>query len=32
MLEAERRRDGIPVEDETWAQIQAAAKDLGVAG
>ena len=29
-LEAERRRDGIPVEDETWSQIQAAAKDLGV--
>ena len=29
-LEAERRRDGIPVEDETWSQIQSAAKDLGV--
>jgi uncharacterized oxidoreductase len=29
-LEAERRRDGIPVEDETWSQIQAAAGDLGV--
>jgi uncharacterized oxidoreductase len=27
-LEAERRRDGIPVEDETWSQIQSAAKDL----
>jgi uncharacterized oxidoreductase len=30
-LEAERRRAGIPVEDETWAQIEAAARDLGVA-
>ncbi len=30
-LEAERRRDGIPVEDETWAQIQAVARELSVA-
>ncbi|HET7876780.1 MAG TPA: Ldh family oxidoreductase, partial [Methylomirabilota bacterium] len=29
-LEAERRRNGIPIEDETWAQIQAVAKELGV--
>ena len=29
-LEAERRRDGIPVEDETWSQIAAVARDLGV--
>jgi uncharacterized oxidoreductase len=29
-LEAERRRDGIPVEDETWAQIQAVARELSV--
>jgi uncharacterized oxidoreductase len=29
-LEAERRRDGIPVEDETWSQIEAVARDLGV--
>ncbi len=29
-LEAERRRQGIPIEDETWAQIQATAQELGV--
>jgi uncharacterized oxidoreductase len=31
-LEAERRRYGIPVEDETWSQIQAVARELGVGG
>jgi uncharacterized oxidoreductase len=30
-LEAERRRDGIPVEDQTWAQIDTVAAELGVA-
>jgi uncharacterized oxidoreductase len=30
-LEAERRRNGIPVDDETWAQIEATATELGVA-
>ena len=30
-LEAERRRDGIPVEDETWAQVQTVARELSVA-
>lgn len=29
-LEAERRARGIPVEDETWRQIQAVARELGV--
>jgi uncharacterized oxidoreductase len=29
-LEAERRRDGIPIEDETWRQIQTLAAELGV--
>jgi uncharacterized oxidoreductase len=29
-LEGERRRDGIPVEDETWSQIEGVARDLGV--
>ena len=29
-LEAERRRDGIPVEDETWSQIRSVAAELGV--
>ena len=29
-LEAERRRDGIPIEDETWSQIEGVARDLGV--
>src|SRR5262249_50108367 len=29
-LESERRRDGIPVEDETWAQIEAVAKEVGL--
>ncbi|HET8578022.1 MAG TPA: Ldh family oxidoreductase [Methylomirabilota bacterium] len=29
-LEAERRTNGIPVDDETWAQIEATAKELGV--
>jgi hydroxycarboxylate dehydrogenase B len=29
-LEAERRREGIPVEDETWAQIEAVARELKV--
>lgn len=29
-LEAERRRNGIPIEDETWAQIEAVARELGV--
>jgi len=28
-LEAERRRHGIPVDDETWSQIQAVAEELG---
>lgn len=28
--EAERRRDGVPVEDETWRQIQACAAEVGV--
>jgi uncharacterized oxidoreductase len=30
-LEAERRRDGVPVEDETWNQIEQVAAELGVA-
>jgi uncharacterized oxidoreductase len=30
-LEAARRRDGIPVDDETWAQIQAVSDELGLA-
>ena len=29
-LEAERRRDGIPVEDETWSQIESVARSLDV--
>jgi hydroxycarboxylate dehydrogenase B len=29
-LEAERRAQGIPVEDQTWSQIEAAAAELGV--
>jgi uncharacterized oxidoreductase len=29
-LEAERRRDGVPIEDETWNQIEAVAAELGV--
>jgi uncharacterized oxidoreductase len=29
-LEAERRRDGIPIEDETWSQIEGVARDVGV--
>ena len=29
-LEAERRRDGIPIEDETWRQIETLAAELGV--
>ena len=29
-LEAERRRDGVPVEDETWNQIERVAAELGV--
>ncbi len=29
-LEAERRKHGIPVDDATWAQIEATAKELGV--
>ena len=29
-LEAERRRDGIPIEDETWSQIEGVARELGV--
>ncbi len=29
-LEAERRRDGVPVEEETWNQIEAVAAELGV--
>jgi uncharacterized oxidoreductase len=28
-LEAERRRDGIPIEDETWRQIETLAAELG---
>jgi uncharacterized oxidoreductase len=27
-LEAERRRDGIPIEEETWSQIERVAADL----
>jgi uncharacterized oxidoreductase len=30
-LEAERRRDGIPIEEQTWVQIETAAAELGVA-
>ena len=30
-LEAERRAQGIPIEDQTWSQIEAAAAELGVA-
>jgi uncharacterized oxidoreductase len=29
-LEAERRRDGIPIEDETWRQIETLAAELSV--
>jgi uncharacterized oxidoreductase len=29
-LEAERRRDGIPIEEETWSQIETVAAELGV--
>ena len=29
-LEAERRRDGVPVEEETWNQIEGVAAELGV--
>ena len=29
-LEAERRAQGIPVEEQTWSQIEAAAAELGV--
>ncbi len=29
-LEAQRRREGIPVEDETWSQIEGVARELGV--
>ncbi len=29
-LEAERRRDGIPIEDETWRQIETLAAEIGV--
>jgi Malate/L-lactate dehydrogenases len=29
-LETERRRDGIPIEDETWRQIETLAAELGV--
>jgi LDH2 family malate/lactate/ureidoglycolate dehydrogenase len=29
-LEAQRRRDGIPIEDETWRQIEMLAAELGV--
>ena len=29
-LEAERRRDGIPIEDQTWTQIETTAAELGV--
>ncbi|HTG10214.1 MAG TPA: Ldh family oxidoreductase [Candidatus Eisenbacteria bacterium] len=29
-LEAERRRDGIPIEDQTWSQIETTAGELGV--
>jgi LDH2 family malate/lactate/ureidoglycolate dehydrogenase len=28
-LEAERRRDGVPVEDETWNQIERVSAELG---
>ncbi len=31
-LEAERRRDGIPIEDETWRQIETLAAELGAKG
>jgi len=30
-LEAERRRQGIPIEDQTWGQIETTAAELGVA-
>ena len=30
-LEAERQRDGIPIEDHTWSQIDTVAAELGVA-
>ncbi len=30
-LEAERRRDGIPIEEQTWTQIETVAAELGVA-
>jgi uncharacterized oxidoreductase len=30
-LEIERRRDGIPIEDQTWSQIEVVAGELGVA-
>jgi uncharacterized oxidoreductase len=29
-LEAERRRTGIPIEDQTWGQIETTAAELGV--
>jgi uncharacterized oxidoreductase len=29
-LEAERRREGIPIEDQTWSQIETTAAELGV--
>jgi uncharacterized oxidoreductase len=29
-LEAERRRDGIPIEEETWSQIEGVAREVGV--
>jgi uncharacterized oxidoreductase len=29
-LEAQRRRDGIPIEAETWRQIETLAAELGV--
>jgi LDH2 family malate/lactate/ureidoglycolate dehydrogenase len=30
IIEAERRRSGIYVEDETWGQIEEVARELGV--
>jgi LDH2 family malate/lactate/ureidoglycolate dehydrogenase len=29
-LEAERRRDGVPVDEKAWSQIQRVAADLGL--
>jgi uncharacterized oxidoreductase len=29
-LEAERRRGGIPIEEQTWSQIEATGAELGV--